>query len=230
MINNIKADGSRIYVSDMNDGLHFAVYRENVKQIFVFADNTTPRHVTCMSLLDYDTICSADRFGNISISRFETSEEEGDERTMAFHKFASYLNGAPKKLTDILHFHVGEIVTSLVKTRLSGIYQSESECIVFSTILGSIGVIIPFKNKSDVVFFNELEMYMRQEMPPLLGRDHCAFRSYYFPNKACIDGDLCEQFGYLEYSKQKQIASDIIEDYTPNTVLKKLERIRTSVL
>ena len=37
-------------------------------------------------------------------------------------------------------------------------------------------------------------MHMRQETTFLTGRDHLAFRGYYYPQKAVIDGDLCETF------------------------------------
>ena len=48
--------------------------------------------------------------------------------------------------------------------------------------------------REDWDFFSHLEMHMRQEQPPLAGRDHLAFRSFYFPVKDVIDGDLCEQY------------------------------------
>ena len=35
---------------------------------------------------------------------------------------------------------------------------------------------------------------MRVEFPPLCGRDHLAFRSFYAPVKSVVDGDICEQF------------------------------------
>jgi len=69
---------------------------------------------------------------------------------------------------------------------------------------------------------------MRSELPPLCGRDHLAYRSYYFPVKDVIDGDLCEQFSLLSAEKQKSIAEEL--DRTPSEVLKKLEVIRNSVL
>ena len=68
-------------------------------------------------------------------------------------------------------------------------------------------------------------MHMRSDHPPLCGRDHMAFRSYYYPVKAVLDGDLCEQFNALELHKQKAIADDL--DKTPSEVAKKLEDIRT---
>ena len=38
------------------------------------------------------------------------------------------------------------------------------------------GVLYPFTSREDCDFFQHLEMHMRQEHPPLLGRDHLAYR------------------------------------------------------
>ena len=64
--------------------------------------------------------------------------------------------------------------------------------------------------------------------PSLVGRDHLAYRSYYFPVKSVIDGDLSEQYSSLDYSIQKSIASDLARG--PNEVAKKLEEIRNRVM
>ena len=60
--------------------------------------------------------------------------------------------------------------------------------------MGGIGTLYPFSSREDADFFTHLEMHMRQEHPPLCGRDHMAFRSAYWPVKECIDGDLCAQY------------------------------------
>ena len=72
-----------------------------------------------------------------------------------------------------------------------------------------------------------LEMHMRQENPPLLGRDHMAFRSAHFPCKDVVDGDLCEQYAALDAATQRNIAEDM--DRTPSEILKKLEDLRAKV-
>ena len=53
---------------------------------------------------------------------------------------------------------------------------------------------LPFTSREDVDFFQHLEMHMRQEAPPLAGREHISYRSAYFPVRDVIDGDLCEQY------------------------------------
>ena len=56
---------------------------------------------------------------------------------------------------------------------------------------------LPFTSREDVDFFQHLEMHLRQEAPPLAGREHISFRSAYFPVRDVIDGDLCEQFSQV---------------------------------
>ena len=56
------------------------------------------------------------------------------------------------------------------------------------------GSLLPFTSREDMDFFSHLEMHLRQEHPPLSGRDHMSYRSSYFPVKDVIDGDLCEQY------------------------------------
>ena len=58
----------------------------------------------------------------------------------------------------------------------------------------SAGALLPFTSREDMDFFSHLEMHLRQEHPPLSGRDHMSYRSSYFPVKDVIDGDLCEQY------------------------------------
>ena len=92
-------------------------------------------------------------------------------------------------------------------------------------IPGTVGMLVPFTSNEDHDFFQHLEMHMRGENPPLCGRDHLSYRSYYYPVKNVLDGDLCEQFNTLEPTKQKSIAEEL--DRTPAEVSKKLEDIRT---
>jgi hypothetical protein len=51
-----------------------------------------------------------------------------------------------------------------------------------------------------VDFFGHLEMHLRQEHPPLCGRDHLSFRSAYFPVRNCVDGDMCGQYASVSWA------------------------------
>lgn len=95
--------------------------------------------------------------------------------------------------------------------------------------MGSIGALVPFASRRSKNTFFLLEMEMRKEGTFHFKRDHIAFRSYYMPVKEVIDGDLCERFGSLPLSKQKAVASEVL-DRTPAEVQKLLEDFRASIL
>jgi CPSF A subunit region len=60
-----------------------------------------------------------------------------------------------------------------------------------------------------VDFFQTLEMQLASQNPPLAGRDHLIYRSYYVPVKGVIDGDLCETFFLLANDKKQTIAGEL---------------------
>ena len=68
-INTIEVFGDRIFVTDMSDSFHILKYRQSDNQFFEFADDILPRWITATCVLDYNTICGADKFENIFISR-----------------------------------------------------------------------------------------------------------------------------------------------------------------
>jgi len=203
-------------------------FKKSENKIHIFADQITPRWVTSFVALDYDTIAIADKFGNIFISRLpsQTSDEiEEDPTGSIFNISMGYLNGAPHKLDDIAMFHIGETINTLQKTTL---VPGGAEVLFYTTLMGSMGALLPFISREDIDFFTHLEMHLRQENPPLCGRDHLSFRCSYAPVRNVIDGDLCEQFTSLDPEKQKQIAEEL--DRSPLEVMKKLEDIRNRML
>jgi splicing factor 3B subunit 3 len=222
---NIQAMGKRIFVSDVQESVFMVRYKRAENQLIIFADDTHPRWITCTSVLDYDTVAVADKFGNIAILRLPPNVSDDVEEDPTGHKSLwdrGLLNGASQKGDTIATFHVGETVTWLQKaTLIPGGWES----LIYTTLSGTVGVLVPFTSREDHDFFQHLEMHMRSENTPLCGRDHISFRSYYYPVKNVIDGDLCEQYNSLEPAKQKSIASDL--DRTPAEVSKKLEDIRT---
>eukprot|EP01104_Vermistella_antarctica_P018274 TRINITY_DN670_c0_g1_i2.p1 TRINITY_DN670_c0_g1~~TRINITY_DN670_c0_g1_i2.p1 ORF type:complete len:1189 (-),score=349.07 TRINITY_DN670_c0_g1_i2:263-3829(-) len=228
LIKTIHTMGDRIYVGDLSESIHYVTYKRSENQLYLFADDITPRWVTASTLLDFDTVASADKFGNIFVCRLPKSVSEDLEDDVTGSKMSiakPVLQGAPYKLEEIVQFHVGETVTSINKCSL---VPGRSEVLVYSTISGGIGALLPFISQEDVYFFSHLEMYMRQQNPPLCGRDHLSYRSYYFPVKNVIDGDLCEQYSSLDVEIQQQIAEEM--ERQPSDVLKKLEDIRTLFL
>lgn len=131
-------------------------------------------------------MAGADKFGNIYFVRLpqDVSDEIEEDPTGGRIKWEQgKLNGAPNKVEEIVQFHVGDVVTCLQKASL---IPGGGECIVFGTVMGSIGALHAFTSRDDVDFFSHLEMHMRQDHPPLCGRDHMAYRSAYFPVKVYL--------------------------------------------
>lgn len=218
----------RIYVGDILESFHYCKYRRDENQLYIFADDSYPRKLTASYHIDFDTMAGADKFGNIYFVRLpqDVSDEIEEDPTGGKIKWEQgKLNGAPNKVEEIVQFHIGDVATCLQRASL---IPGGDECIIYGTVMGSVGALLPFTSRDDVDFFSHLEMHMRQDHPPLCGRDHMAYRSAYYPVKDVIDGDLCEQFPTLPMDFQRKIADEL--DRTPGEILKKLEEVRNKII
>ncbi|GJE94388.1 DDB1 family protein [Phanerochaete sordida] len=222
----LNTQGSRIIVGDMQESIHYAVYKAPENRLLVFADDAQPRWTTAVTMVDYNTVAAGDRFGNVFVNRLDAkiSDQVDDDPTGAgiLHE-KGVLMGAPHKTALLAHFHVGDIVTSIQKVAL---VAGGREVLLYTGLHGTVGILVPFVSKEDVDFISTLEQHMRTEQLSLVGRDHLAWRGYYVPVKAVVDGDLCEQFARLPASKQSNIATEL--DRTVGEVLKKLEQLRVT--
>lgn len=220
----LNTQGSRILVGDMQDSIFFAVYKAPENRLLIFADDMQPRWIVSSTMVDYCTVAASDRFGNIFVNRLDAkiSDQVDDDPTGAgiLHE-KGQLMGAPHKTKMICHFHVGDLVTSIHRVSL---VAGGREVLLYTGLHGTIGILVPFVSKEDVDFISTLEQHMRTEQGSLVGRDHLAWRGYYVPVKAVVDGDLCETYARLPGSKQSAIAGEL--DRTVGEVLKKLEQLR----
>lgn len=218
--------GSRIIIGDMQESVHYGTYKLEHNRLLVFADDTSARWITSTTMVDYDTVAAGDKFGNIFINRLPAniSAQVDDDPTGAgiMHE-REYLHGAPHKTKLLAHYNVGDIVSSVHRAAL---VPGGRDVVVYTGLHGTIGVLIPLASKEDVDFITTLEQHMRSEHSSLVGRDHLAYRGYYVPVKAVVDGDLCERFAMLPSGKQKNIAGEL--DRTVGEVLKKLEGLRVA--
>ncbi|KII69875.1 Splicing factor 3B subunit 3 [Thelohanellus kitauei] len=225
LITNIISIGHRLIVFDAQESFHFVKYKPFENQLVIFADDVTPRWLTTGCLLDYSTMAGADKFGNIFGIRLDSDvKDDIDEDPTGIRSLwdRGLLNGAPQKAELMFNVHIGATANSLQKCSL---VPGGTEILFYTTLSGSIGVLAPITTKEDLDFLHHIELYLRQELPSPVGRDHLAYRSYYFPLKSVIDGDTCEQFNYLERSKRIRIADEL--DRTPQELSKKLEDMRT---
>ena len=232
LIRDLQVVGDRIFVGDAQESVHLAKYRQPDNALYVVADDSLPRYVTTMCVLDYDSVAVADKFGNVNVLRLPrdvSKRVDGDPSGGKALEGTAWLNGAPNKLEAVTSFHVGDVVTSLVRGSLS---PGGAEVLVYATVGGQIGCFLPLATRDEADLLQMLEMHLRQELPPLCGRDHQAYRSYHFVVKDCVDGDLVELFGLLPPDSQRQVA-DALEQHHIRSVadiVKKLEDVRAKVM
>jgi splicing factor 3B subunit 3 len=226
-IRTITPMGDRIFVGDMEESFRCLQYNFDTNMFGTLAFDKIPRFITCACALDYNTIAGGDRFGSIfvlavpdnvdlidfSLRQPENYWDQGTTRE-SFQR--------NNRLDAKACFYVGQIVTSIVKKPL---VMGGSDVLVYSTLLGGIGSLMPFVSPSKAEFFETLQKHLRKEVEFLSGWRHVAYRSYFAPVQHVIDGDLCELFAILPYSKQKEIASEL--DATPKEVIKWVEEMRT---
>ena len=175
-----------------------------------------------------NTLVGADKFGNVFVTRLpqEISDDIDDAQLLlSSTNDVTALNGAPCKSEELVQYFVGETVTSLAKVSLG---PGCAEVILFTTMLGSIGALLPFSSKDDLELCQALEMHLRQEAPPLSGRDQLFFRSSFFPMKGVVDGDFCSCFNRLAPEEQRAIAIEL--DRTPAEISKKLEELASRII
>jgi len=220
---SIKPFGGRLYVSDAHESVHIYKYRagHGDGMLSILADDVTPRLMTAMEVLDNDTIAGADKFGNIFILRLPNELQDAVESTKTHRLWdQSALDGAPNKVEQIAQFFVGETITSLQKTEL---VPGRPEVLVYGTIMGSIGVLVPFLSSDDADFFHHLEMHLRSTITDMVGRDHLSFRSAFIPVRHIVDGDLCAEFAKLKASEQQVISEEL--ERSPAETAKKIEQL-----
>ncbi|CAL8090375.1 unnamed protein product [Calicophoron daubneyi] len=226
LITGIYSVGSRIIVTDVQESVHWLRYKpRSENQLVIFADDTNPRWITHLAVLDPSTVVVADKFGNVVVLRLPSGVIDDIEEDPSGNRALwdrGFLGGASQKVDVVCHFYVGEVVTTLQKATL---IPGGSEGIVYSTLSGSIGMLVPFANKDAYDFFQHLELHMRSEGVSLVGREHVHYRSQHYPCRNVIDGDLCELYNSLDPAKQREIAEEM--DKVPSDIAKRLEDIRT---
>ncbi|CAD7967800.1 unnamed protein product [Amoebophrya sp. A120] len=224
----IHVKNDRIYCTDVRESFHVLKYNREENMLFVVCDDVAPRWMMAASVIDYRTMFGSDKFDNIFMARVPehcANDEQVDTTGMRLKADTAYLTGQTAKLEHIMQFHVGEMVTAVEKTPIA---LGGADCIIYSTLMGSIGALYPIQTTDEIDFLQHLEMAMRTERAPLCGRDHMGFRSAFFPVQNCIDGDLCEHYSLLSQKEQVSVASSL--DKTPAEILKKLEDIRNKIL
>ncbi|KAJ3911039.1 Cleavage/polyadenylation specificity factor, A subunit, partial [Lentinula edodes] len=205
----LNTQGLRIIVGEIQDYVSFVAYTAPENRLLVFGDDSQRRWVSTVRMVDYNTVAIRDRFGNIIVNRPDTKESDqvDEDPTGAgiLHE-KGILTGAPHKTKMVAHFHVGDLITSIHKVAM---VTGGREILLYTGVHGTVGILVPFVSKEDVVFISTLEQHLRIEQSSLVGKEQSSLRGYYTPVKAVVDGDLCETFARLPGSKQNVIAGEL---------------------
>jgi splicing factor 3B subunit 3 len=217
---DMQTQGSRIVCADVQESVTYVAYKFQDNRLIPFVDDVIARWTTSMTMVDYETTAGGDKFGNLWLVRCPTKiSEEADEEGSGAHLIheRGYLGGTPQRLESMINFFCQDIPVSIQKTAL---VPGGREILLWGGLQGTIGILVPFAGREDVDFFQSLETHIRQEDPPLAGRDHLMYRGYYVPVKGTIDGDLCERFVRLDATLRERLAGEV--ERAPREVERKI--------
>jgi splicing factor 3B subunit 3 len=210
--------------------IQFVRYDSMANRLVLFANDRTPRPITCQELLDVNTVAVGDKFGNISVLRLPRGADAGAVDVSGTRALWDSSRGqdATPKLSTLCHYHVGEVVTSMTRASL---VAGGAESLIYVTVTGRVGALVPFQSRETVEFYSQLEASLRSRSSPVprpTGREPQAYRSYYAPVKHVVDGDLCSAYHSLPLEQQTAIAEKL--DRSVGEVIKKLEDTQNGLL
>jgi splicing factor 3B subunit 3 len=241
---------TRIFVGDLLHSFFAVEYCPIDNRLCLLADDPTPRHLTASALIDANTVLGADKFGNVFALAvpLELATQLQADSTGAFLQqlsapvasVATLLSSSsaaaatsgggvvtasiamlePHKLKCLFHMHIGQVVTSLGLCRL---LPSSPHVVLYTTILGAIGVLVPLSSSADVDLLQSLQLHLRPLVATLGGHSHVSFRSSSEPTHHMIDGDLCSRFASAPRAVQEQLAAQLA--VSPALILKKLDSL-----
>lgn len=225
-VKTIQTVGDRAYVGDMMQSVQIVRYDTASNRLVLIANDASPRPIVCQELLDWNTVAVGDKFGNISVLRLPRgADASAMDLTGQRALWDSARNDATPKLELLCQYYVGEVVTSMTR---SSLVAGGPESLIYVTVSGRIGALVPFTSRDQVDFYSQLEAALRTDAPRPTGRDPKSYRSYYAPAMHVIDGDLCDGFNTLSHDEQTSIAERL--ELPVGEVMKKLEDTRNALL
>jgi splicing factor 3B subunit 3 len=217
---------TRAFLGDMMQSVHIVRYDASANRLVLIAADPNPRPIVSQELLDWNTVAAGDKFGNISVLRMPRGADTGTvDLTGQRALWGSSREDSAPRLEQLCQYYVGEVVTGMTR---SSLVAGGAESLIYVTVSGRIGALVPFTSRDDVDFFSQLEGHLRMDVERPTGRDPHAYRSYYAPVIHVVDGDLCGAFTSLHHSEQNKIAAKL--DRTVGEIMKKLEDTRNALL
>ncbi|KAM3385794.1 hypothetical protein ACQJBY_009488 [Aegilops geniculata] len=202
----LKTYASQIAAGDCRDGVLFYSYHENLRKLELIYADPAQRLVGDVVLLDCETAVVSDRRGSISVLSCPGLEvSESPEKNLAVQ----------------CSFFMGEIAMSIQKAAFKyrlpigdetdPVLESAYNCVVASTLLGSVFVMIPLTSEEHQLLQDVQErLSLHPLTAPILGNDHAEFRRRGIPSgvPSILDGDMLVQFLELTSEQQQTVLDD----------------------
>ncbi|KZV37906.1 pre-mRNA-splicing factor prp12-like, partial [Dorcoceras hygrometricum] len=228
-IMTLTAHFTRIAVGDCRDGILFYLYHEDSRKLEQVYCDPVQRLVGDCILMDVDTAVVSDRKGSIAVLSCANHLED---------------DASPERnLAVSCSYYMGEISMSIRKGSFSyklpaddplkdcdaasNVVNLSHNCIMASTLLGSIITFIPL-TREEYELLEEVQsrLVIHPLTAPILGNDHNEYRSRenLVGTAQILDGDILSQFLELTSMQQEAVLELPLE--SPNIVMLSL---RTSM-
>lgn len=217
----------RILLADLANSIVFAKFDQEENQFISMADDVVKRNITAWKQLDYDTVIGGDKFGNIFVSRLDREESKQIDQNWTVLKQAAKnspnLNSCVYKLQNLCEYYIPDIITSF---QLGSFNLGGEECIIYTGLMGTIGILLPLISKSEIELLHDLQLEISayNDKVNVAGKNHAKLRSYYNPAKNIFDGDFLELYLNLPLDEKLKIAKRL--NKSVGEVEKKLNDLR----
>ena len=127
------------------------------------------------------------------------------------------------KLQNLCQYYIPDIITSF---QLGSFNLGGEECIIYTGVMGTIGVLIPLLSKSEIELVHDLQLQIGiwNDGVNVAGKNHGKLRSYYNPRKNVYDGDFLELYFAIPLDVKVKIAKKL--NKSVGEIEKKLNDIR----
>ncbi|ELP93938.1 CPSF A subunit region protein, putative, partial [Entamoeba invadens IP1] len=227
-INGINVSNNKIVLSTVASGFVYVDYDVEANILKVVDQDKVWHSLTSSTILDEQTTIGFDKYGSLFIT--EIDWELGNDEV-----------GFLDRVKEVVQWYVGDVVTSVSvneiwkgnlpedePTTAEEVLRQNKKVIVYSCLMGRIGVLVPLNFKNEAEFFVNLETSIKKNFNPLLSNSFDMYRGSCYPSFGVIDGDLCDFYNQMDGNLQQQIA-DVI-GLTPVDVKVKCDDFKHSKL
>eukprot|EP00796_Vickermania_ingenoplastis_P008447 gene8447-5925_t len=210
-----------------------ALQPESTYFLMIVARDTVPRRLTCMTVIDEQTIAVADRFGSVAFLQIPptartTFAEPVEVLTEAELTAISEHAGREQLLEEVASHHTGQLVTSIQVQSYDPSGGADptvaTRIVLYGTSLGAVGCYTPFVAEADGALAAYARPLLRDEVRLLLhpgeGRLPFHWTQHRGQGHNVVEGEWLEAF--------RQTGSTIFPAAAKEDIEAQLNRIRAT--